>query len=547
MRLQIIEVGFFLALILAPLWTITQPGTLLASWGLVPSTGSVLPVIVWLIDRIVQVGLKCALPLSFAYAIMAHRVFGLRFVFGRSLRYMASAPGTYLVLVLGLLIILYETIVIWPIGLNESNLLPAGIAAVLILAIIVGWTWVKTPIVRYMDQHLFPNEYQNRQRLFRLGRQLTYLQDRDILLERTGQELLECLDLSFAAIYLHEGTRATPLASWYGAREVPGLEGSRDASYFTANSKWIVHLLQTTTNARPLIEYGNIQTDEILRDLGVELIVTLRSGSDRRGIIALGAKLSEEPFSNDEKELLLVLATEMELALDNIAMGTSLKLQAQRSKMLAHRLINVQESERKRLALDLHDDSGQALTVLKVSLELIQNELSETTIGVRERLEDAVALTDETLEKLRTIARDLRPPTLDTIGLNATLERFCQSFAHRTRLPVTYVGLESKMQSSTIDICVYRILQEGLANCAKHAQASHIEVKLAHDENEIRLTITDDGQGFDPDTTLGSQDATGIGLIDMQERLEYLGGRLDIHTWPGAGVQLTASIPWESS
>jgi len=547
MRLQIIEAGFLLGLILAPLWTILKPGTLLASWGIVPAAGPALPVIVWILDRIVHVGLQCALPLSFAYAILAHRVFGLRFVFGRSLRYLATTPGTYLVLGLGMFIVLYETIVIWAIGLNESNLLSAGIAAVLILVLIVGWMWVKTPIVRYMDRHLFPNEYQNQQRLFRFGRQLTYFQDRDILLERTGQELLECLDLSFAAIYLNEGTRENPSASWYGSRDVPGQDQTRRASFLTWNSGRIVRLPQTTSPERPLIEYGDIQADENLRDFGFELIVTLRSGSDRQGIIALGAKLTEEPFSTDEKERLLVLATEMELALENIAMGTSLKMQTRRYKMLAHRLIDIQESERLRLARDLHDDTGQALTVLKASLELARKEQSVVTNGTKVRLDDAVALTEETLVKLRTIARDLRPPSLDTIGLNATLDRFCQGVAHRTGISIKYEGLKIARQSPTIDICLYRILQEALANCAKHARASHIGVELTHDERGIRLSITDDGQGFDPAATLSNQDAAGIGLIDMQERLESLGGRLDIRTRAGKGVRLTASIPWEGS
>lgn len=547
MRLQIIEAGFFLALILAPLWTIAQPGTLLASWGLVPAAGPALPVIVWVLDRIVHVGLECALPLSFAYAILAHRVFGLRFVFGRSLRYLATTPGTYLVLVIGMFIVLYETIVLWPIGLNESNLLPAGIAAALILVLIAGWAWVKTPIIRYMDRHLFPNEYQNRQRLFRLGRQLTHFQDRDILLERTGQELLESLDLSCAAIFLHEGPRENPSASWYGVREVPGQDRTKDASFLTGYAGRIVRLPEITFPERPLIEYGDIEADENLRDLGFELIVTLRSGSDRQGVIALGAKLSEEPFTSDEKERLLVLATEMELALDNIAMGTSLKLQAQRFKLLAHRLIDVQESERQRLARDLHDDTAQALTVLKISLEMARKELHGVANGTQERLYDAIALTDETLEKLRTIARDLRPPALDTIGLNATLDRFCQGFAHRTGISVKYEGVESTKQSPTIDICLYRILQEALANCAKHAQASQVGVELMHDELGIRLSINDDGQGFDLTATLGNQNIAGIGLIDMQERLESLGGRLDIRTRPGAGVRLAASIPWEGS
>ena len=215
--------------------------------------------------------------------------------------------------------------------------------------------------------------------------------------------------------------------------------------------------------------------------------------------------------------------------------------------MLAHRLIDIQESERLRLARDLHDDTGQALTVLKASLELARKDLSVITNGTKVRLDDAVALTEETLGKLRTIARDLRPPTLDAIGLNATLDRFCQDFAQRTGISVQYEGVESTRQSPTINICLYRILQEALANCAKHARASLIGVELTHDERGIRLSVTDDGQGFDLAATLGNQDVAGIGLIDMQERLESLRGRLDIRTRPGAGVRLDASIPWESA
>ena len=544
MRLQLIEIGFFLALVLAPLWTILQPGSLLASWDVFSLRGSAFLVLVWFLDRIVQVGLQCALPFSFAYAIMAHRVFGLRFVFGRSLRYLLAAQSLYLVLSLGMFIVFYETISSWSVGMNVSDLIVACLAAGCVLILIGGWTWMKTPTIRYMDRHLLREEYENRQRLFKLGRTLTQFQDRNSLLEKTGRELLEGLDLCFVAIYLYE-QQNTLSVSWHGARNFPGQRHELDASFFIAQADKITRTLQFTSSEKPIIEHKDINGNESPVDLVFEIFIILRGESNRRGCIALGTKLSEEPFSRDEKEQLLVLATELELALENIEIGASLKQQTQRLQRLSRRLINVQETERHRLARDLHDDSGQALTALKISLELTHDELSGVTSGIRERLHDAIALTDETLGKLRSIAHDLRPPTLDTVGLSAALDGLCKSFAHRTRVLIEYEGLESTKFSQAISIGLYRILQEGLANCARHARAGHIKVELKHNGQNIRLSISDDGRGFEPHKTLEDQNEIGTGLIGMHERLESLGGRLDIYSQPEAGTRLVASIPWE--
>ena len=544
-RLQFINVGFVSAFVFAPVWTIIQPGTFMATWVMVPLQGAFLPLLVWLLDHIVLVGLKCILPLSFAYSILAHRVFGLRFIVGKSLRQFVSNQGVNLLLSLGLILIIYETITFWSTGVEVSDLLITVATAGFILILVGGWTLAKPAVIRFIDRYLFRDELENRQRLFRLRRELTHFQGRNALLNCTGRELLEVLDISYVAIYLSDGPRKSISVTWYDVNKKFNNEPKKDGSFFSESVVKIEELLKLMSPERPLVESEDPYVQNRVSDLGYELIILLRGELHTQGCIAIGAKVSEEPFTGEEKEQLLVLAAELEMALKNIKTTTSLRMQTQRLKRLSSRLIDIQESERRRLARDLHDDTGQALTALKMSLEITRNELSVASDHTAERLNDAVALADDTLEKLRAISHNLRPPTLDTVGLNSALEGLCKSFTQQTQMPVSYVGMDTTEISNPIDICLYRILQEGLTNCAKHGQASHVEVSLKRNGEVVQLSIQDDGQGFDLADTLSDQNETGIGLIDMQERLESLNGRMNVHSKPGAGARLVATIPLE--
>ena len=544
-RLQFINVGFVSAFIVAPVWTIVQPGTFMTTWIVVPLQGPFLPLLVWLLDQIVLVGLKCILPLSFAYSILAHRVFGLRFIIGKSLRYLISYQGVNFILCIGLLLILYETFTFWSTGVEVSDLLITVVTAGFILILVGGWTLAKPAVIRFIDKYLFRDELENRQRLFRLRRELTHFQEQNALLNCTGSELLEVLDISYVAIYLSDGTRKSISVSWHDVNKNFSIEPKIDRSFFSESTGKIEELLKLMSPERPLVEYRDPYVKNRVSELGYELLILLRGESRNLGCIAIGAKVSEEPYTHEEKEQLLVLAAELEMALKNIKTTTSLRLQTQRLKRLSNRLINIQESERRRLARDLHDDTGQALTALKISLELSRSELTEVDGQPGERITDAIALTNETLEKLRTISHNLRPPTLDTIGLNSALKRLCKSFTQRTQMSVSYMGLDTSEISDPIDICLYRILQEGLTNCAKHGQASRVEVGLNRNGENVQLTIKDNGKGFDLADTLSDQNETGIGLIDMQERLESLNGSLNVYSKPGAGARLVAKIPLE--
>ena len=211
---------------------------------------------------------------------------------------------------------------------------------------------------------------------------------------------------------------------------------------------------------------------------------------------------------------------------------------------LAKRVVFAQEEERQRVSRELHDEAGQALTALKISLELIRAELPIEAEALRQHLAEAINLTDATKERIRLLARDLRPPALDTVGLNLTLQAFCRDFSKRTQLSIRYEGTEVPGLSDAMNICLYRVLQEALTNVAKHSHASRVEVELVVDADAVRLMVADNGRGVDRAArrSLLKQPA-GIGLLGMQERLELFGGRLDVESEPGQGVRLVAHLP----
>jgi signal transduction histidine kinase len=163
-------------------------------------------------------------------------------------------------------------------------------------------------------------------------------------------------------------------------------------------------------------------------------------------------------------------------------------------------------------------------------------------------LQEAVALTNETMERIRLLAQGLRPPELDVVGLDPTLEDYCRDFAVHTRLPIDYAGTELPALPDEVTICFYRVLQEALTNVAKHAHANHVWVALRCNADTLSLSVEDDGQGFDVQTAVaGARQTQSIGLLGMRERLELLGGRLEIKSQPGQGTRLVAYAPREET
>jgi signal transduction histidine kinase len=206
---------------------------------------------------------------------------------------------------------------------------------------------------------------------------------------------------------------------------------------------------------------------------------------------------------------------------------------------LARKVVTAQEEERHRVSRELHDEAGQALTALKISLQLILAELPPDSAPALD-LARAVGLVDSTREGIRALARGLRPPALDAVGLNLSLEDTCRTLAELTGLVIDYQGdAGADGLPDAVSVCLYRLLQEALTNAARHAGAEHVNVGLTRAADGVRLTVRDDGGGF----VVAGPGRRGLGLRGMTVRLDLLGGSLQVRSEPGLGTTVEAWVP----
>jgi signal transduction histidine kinase len=281
-------------------------------------------------------------------------------------------------------------------------------------------------------------------------------------------------------------------------------------------------------------------TEHVLNWIGVPLI----AGGEVIGVFSLD-KTEPDFFTQSHLRLVETLAGQAAFAIQNAQLFEEVKAGREKLRWLTQQAVTALEEERQRVSRELHDEAGQALTALKISLALMRDDLPPGMEPIRERIGEAAALTGETMEQIRQLAHALRPPALDTIGLNSTLEGFCREFASRTRLTIDYQGEELPFVPEAIKITFYRLLQEALTNVARHAQADQVDVTLAYDGNTISLIVEDNGRGFAEDGSQGEAiPAGGIGLAGMRERLQLLGGRVEIISVPGKGARVVGSAPW---
>lgn len=207
---------------------------------------------------------------------------------------------------------------------------------------------------------------------------------------------------------------------------------------------------------------------------------------------------------------------------------------------MTERLIAAQEEERQRISRELHDDLGQALTTQMISLRNLQADLTVPPEVLFERLQSLHDQTYEIFVKIRRLAQDLRPPILDALGLKVSMQTYCTEFTRRTHLPITFEADEALPALPDVyNTALYRILQEALNNIVKHAKATHVWVELTLEDNNVTLTIQDNGQGFD----VSEIPSTGIGLSSMRERVMIAGGKFNISSTPKRGTILSAQFP----
>jgi signal transduction histidine kinase len=211
---------------------------------------------------------------------------------------------------------------------------------------------------------------------------------------------------------------------------------------------------------------------------------------------------------------------------------------------VSRRLVEVQETERRALANELHDLVGQKLTALNINLNIVKSQSAPPmTAQIGARLEDSLKLVEETIESIRDVMAELRPAVLDDYGLTPVLRWYAEQFVKRTGVATTVIERgESRRLPAAAEEALFRIAQEALANVAKYARAEHATVTLDISPQASCLTIADDGCGFDPSACQRPARDHGWGLMIMRERAAAVGAELDVESTPGRGTRIIATL-----
>jgi len=280
-----------------------------------------------------------------------------------------------------------------------------------------------------------------------------------------------------------------------------------------------------------MIDDPEVDQDSARRNSLVSgLFVPLVAGGRPIGVIAVHDRRVGGPrFSDDDLRLAETFAARAAVAAD---------LSARVARDALRRVVEAQELERRRLARELHDETGQALTSILLGLrgleEAREGDRREAVAGLRE-------LVVATLQDVRNLAVELRPKALDDFGLVAALDRLTTGFSEQTGIAVDLEArLGDERLPGEIETALYRIVQEALTNIVKHARAQRVSILVVRKPASVAVVIEDDGTGFSqPEAT----DRGGLGLVGMRERVRLLDGRFEIESSPGAGTAIVAEVP----
>ena len=247
------------------------------------------------------------------------------------------------------------------------------------------------------------------------------------------------------------------------------------------------------------------------------------------GNLYLAEKQSGGSFTEEDEETATLLAAQAAVAVENAG-------SVQRDAL--RRAVRAQEAERRRLARELHDQTGQALTSILLGLSAVER--AESAEAARAAARDLRELVVETLQDVRRLAVELRPSALDDFGLEPALRRLGQTVREGGKLDVQVEArLGQERLPAEVETALYRIVQEALTNVVKHAGAAHVSIVLTRKPESVVVMIEDDGRGFD----VGESSGDRLGILGMRERVQLLDGSLVVEAAPGAGTTLIVELP----
>lgn len=264
------------------------------------------------------------------------------------------------------------------------------------------------------------------------------------------------------------------------------------------------------------------------------------------GVLAASTTGSHRTFTRDEIRLVQAIANQVAVAVQNAKLLEVVEKHTEDVRRLAAELMHAQEDARKNIAQELHDHQGQMLLSMKVNLDRMQKEMSarpDHPKHTQELLSDTRDLLGQTIEQIRTLTLELHPPMLEDFGLIPTLKWAGERFADRWNIKVILrtKGRERRY-AREIEVALFRIVQEALANVSKHARASEVTLLVSSQASNLIVSVRDNGVGFDSNEVLSAPKG-GMGLLNIKERVDILGGKLEIVSQPRKGTTLNINIP----
>lgn len=412
-------------------------------------------------------------------------------------------------------------------------------------------------------------QFQRLQALYQMAVELSALRSLESVLDTALQHCLALTGSQFGFIGLNAANGR--------ALDVVAIHGFNPSSSFYEHN----HLIPLRPNlfARAVLENRAVRAIDAATDpkrvgqppghppVGTFLGVPLRLQDEPIGMIGLANR--PEPYEDDHEQLLLTYAAQVAIVIRNaqlyeqlqatnealeqkVARRTrqlekakeALAAKATQLQNLLTETVDVQERERQRIAQDMHDGTNQLLIGALLELKSAHKRLGNGDLVLAEEsLQTVQAILHRVETEIKNIIHDLRPPTLDALGLAPAVRRYAERYEQYTDIPcaVTIVG-EPVRLPPRMEISLYRLMQEALQNVSAHAQAGQAQVELAFTPDTCTLSVIDNGRGFDL-TAVQQQSNGHLGLLGMQERAQSLGGYLHIEARPGAGTTVALSVP----
>ncbi len=427
-------------------------------------------------------------PAAYLVAIFRHGLWDLDVVVKKTLQYGLLAAG--FTAVLGLVLVAVPTAVLG-VGGGLTDPVPVAIGAILA----VGFMLIRTRARRWANRVVYGKRATPYEVLSEFGERVGETYSTEDVLPRMVQLLGEASGARTARVWLRIGNEMRVEASWPPeAANLPPVAVRADA----------------------------------LPDFGIEVAFEVKHQGELLGALTV-IPAADDPMNPTKEKLIRDMAAQAGLVLRNVRLIEDLRESRRR-------IVSAQDERARALERNIHDGAQQQLVALSVQLRLAEGMVDRDPAKARALLTDLQARTVETLEDLRDLARGIYPPLLADKGLPAALE----AQARKSPVPVSVQPDGVGRYGPDVESAVYFCCLEALNNVAKYAEASTVEIRLRQDEDELRFEIVDDGRGFD-----AAAGAAGTGLQGMADRLDAIGGSIEVDSAPGQGTRVAGRLPVE--